>query len=142
RSRSHPSRGDYERRRGGKDVAMSHRLTWTRKGTRRPFRYFDARGRRIHDAEVIERLDSLAIPPAWKDVRIAASPRAKLQATGLDNAGRRQYRYHPPFRARQETAKFDELIRFAEKLPDLPLANGVNMTLDPSDPSYLSPSTS
>jgi DNA topoisomerase-1 len=116
--------------------AMS-RLTWTRAGRRRPFRYLDATGRRIRDPETIERLDSLAIPPAWKDVKIAASPRAKLQATGFDTAGRRQYRYHPDFRAQQETAKFQDLIRFAEKLPDLRLAMGEHLTLDPSDPLYV-----
>ena len=116
---------------------MSTRLAWTRKGTRRPFRYFDARGRRIEDPDVIERLDSLAIPPAWKDVRIAPGPRAKLQAIGIDSAGRRQYLYHPDFRARQEAAKFEQLIRFAERLPDLRLAMGEHLTHDPLDPLYV-----
>jgi DNA topoisomerase I len=113
---------------------MSNRLMWTRKGTRRPFRYFDAKGRRIRDPEILERLDALAIPPAWKDVRIAPGPRAKLQAVGIDSAGRKQYRYHPEFRARQEAAKYEELIRFAEKLPDLRLAMGEHLTRDPLDP--------
>jgi len=116
---------------------MPRRLTWTRKGTRRPFRYFDAKGRRIQDPDVIERLDGLAIPPAWKDVRISPSPGAKLQATGVDKAGRRQYRYHPDYRARQEAAKFQELIRFAERLPDLRLAIGEHLTHDPHDPLYV-----
>ena len=113
---------------------MSNRLTWTRKGTRRPFRYFDAGGKRIRDPEIVARLDALAIPPAWKDVRIAPGPRAKLQAVGIDGAGRKQYRYHPDFRARQEAAKYEELIRFAEKLPDLRLAMGEHLTRDPLDP--------
>jgi DNA topoisomerase I len=113
---------------------VSSRLTWTRKGTRRPFRYFDAKGKRIRDPEIVERLDALAIPPAWKDVRIAPGPRAKLQAIGIDSAGRKQYRYHPDFRARQEAAKYEELIRFAEKLPDLRLAMGEHLALDPLDP--------
>lgn len=113
------------------------RLTWTRTGSRRPFRYFDAKGRRIRDAATIARLDSLAIPPAWKDVKLAAAPRAKLQATGIDSAGRRQYRYHPDFRARQEAAKFQQLIRFAEKLPDLRLAMGEHLTHDSRDPLYV-----
>src|SRR3954470_1145142 len=116
---------------------MPSRLTWTREGTRRPFRYFDAQGNRIRDLDVIARLDSLAIPPAWKDVFIAPTPRAKLQAVGIDSAGRRQYRYHPDFRAQQEAAKYDELIRFAEKLPDLRLAMGEHLTLDPLDPLYV-----
>src|SRR3954464_15996877 len=113
---------------------MPSRLTWTRNGTRRPFRYLDAHGNRITDPAVIARLDTLAIPPAWKDVRISPSPRAKLQAVGVDSAGRMQYRYHPAFRAKQEAAKFDELIRFAEKLPDLRLAMGEHLMLDPRDP--------
>ena len=116
---------------------MPSRLTWTRKGTRRPFRYFDAQGNRIRDLDVIARLDSLAIPPAWKDVFIAPTPRAKLQAVGIDSAGRRQYRYHPDFRAQQEAAKYDELIRFAEKLPDLRLAMGEHLTRDPLDPLHV-----
>jgi DNA topoisomerase IB len=71
------------------------------------------------------------IPPAWKDVWISPRASAKLQATGVDKAGRRQYLYHPDFRARQEQAKFDKLVRFAEALPDLRLAMGEHMTLDP-----------
>ena len=116
---------------------MSNRLTWTRKGTRRPFRYFDAAGKRIVDPEIVERLDALAIPPAWTDVRIAPGRRAKLQAVGIDSAGRKQYRYHPDFRAQQEAAKYEELIRFAEKLPELRLAMGEHLTRDPLDPLHV-----
>ena len=83
--------------------------------------------------EVIERLDALAIPPAWKEVWISASARSKLQATGVDAAGRKQYRYHEAFRAKQEEAKYEKLIRFAERLPDLRLALGEHMTRDPLD---------
>jgi DNA topoisomerase I len=86
-------------------------------GSRRRFRYEDARGRRITDPEQLERIESLAIPPAWKDVWISPRPGAKLQATGIDSAGRKQYLYHPAFRAKQEQAKYDKLIRFAERLP-------------------------
>jgi DNA topoisomerase-1 len=107
---------------------------WRREGKRRPFRYFDARGTRIRDAATIERLDKLAIPPAWREVRISPGVKAKLQATGIDAAGRKQYIYHPDFRAQQEAAKFDKLIRFAEGLPDIRMAMGEHMTLDPLDP--------
>jgi DNA topoisomerase I len=107
---------------------------WRREGRRRPFRYFDARGTRIRDAATIERLDKLAIPPAWRDVWISPRVKAKLQATGIDAAGRKQYIYHPEFRAQQEAAKFDRLIRFAERLPDIRMAMGEHMTLDPIDP--------
>lgn len=110
------------------------RRGWKREGTKRPFRYFDARGQRIRDAAIVERLNSLAIPPAWRDVWISPNSNAKLQATGYDSAGRKQYLYHADFRAQQEAAKFDKLIRFAEKLPEIRLAMGEHMTLEPLDP--------
>jgi DNA topoisomerase-1 len=113
---------------------MSKRPGWTRVGSRRPFRYLDSKSKRITDPDVIERLDKLAIPPAWREVWIAPGPRAKVQATGLDSAGRRQYIYHPAFRAQQEAAKFGSLIRFAEKLPDIRQAMGEHMLLEPLDP--------
>ena len=98
---------------------MPRRGGWRREGSRGRFRYVDARGNRITDEEKLERIKSLVIPPAWKEVWIAASPSAKLQATGVDAAGRKQYLYHPNFRAQREQEKFDRLIRFAERLPNL-----------------------
>jgi DNA topoisomerase I len=77
------------------------------------------------------------IPPAWKDVWISPRATAKLQATGVDKAGRRQYLYHPEFRAQQEQAKFDKLVRFAEQLPDLRLAMGEHMTYDSGEREYV-----
>jgi DNA topoisomerase-1 len=94
-------------------------MGWTRQGRKGSFRYLDQRGRRIADPAKLERIEQLAIPPAWKDVSISPSPRAKLQATGSDKAGRKQYLYHPAYRAAQEQAKYDKLISFAEKLPEL-----------------------
>jgi DNA topoisomerase IB len=94
-------------------------MGWTRRGRKGAFRYFDQRGRQIRDPDKVERIEKLAIPPAWKDVWIAPGPRAKLQATGYDKAGRKQYLYHPSYRAAQEQAKYDKLIRFAELLPAL-----------------------
>jgi DNA topoisomerase I len=91
----------------------------TRVGRKGAFRYLDARGREITEAATIERIERLAVPPAWKDVWIAARPSAKLQATGYDRAGRKQYLYHSAYRAAQERAKFERLIRFAERLPAL-----------------------
>ena len=94
-------------------------MGWTRKGRKGSFRYYDRAGKQVKDAAKLERVEKLAIPPAWKDVWIAASPRAKLQATGFDKAGRKQYLYHADYRAAQEQAKYDKLIRFAERLPEL-----------------------
>jgi DNA topoisomerase-1 len=109
---------------------MAQRTGWRREGSKGRFRYVDAEGRRITDEERLERIRALAIPPAWRDVWIAASPRTKLQATGVDAAGRKQYLYHPEYRAKQEQAKYDKLIRFAERLPQLREVMGEHMGLD------------
>jgi DNA topoisomerase-1 len=106
---------------------------WTRRGRGGHFRYVDARGNAITDEEQLERIRALVIPPAWKDVWISPSPRAKLQASGRDAAGRRQYLYHAEFRAQQEQAKFDRLIRFAERLPTLRAATAEDITRDELD---------
>jgi DNA topoisomerase-1 len=110
---------------------MARRGGWRRLGSRGRFRYVDGRDRRIASAEALERIESLRIPPAWRDVRISPQAGAKLQATGRDRAGRLQYIYHPDFRARQERAKFEKLIRFGEKLPELREAMAAHMELAP-----------
>jgi DNA topoisomerase-1 len=115
---------------------MARRRGWRRLGSRGRFRYVDARGRPITDESALERIDSLRIPPAWRDVRISPRPYAKLQATGIDSAGRLQYLYHPDFRARQEQAKFDKLVRFAERLPELRAAMAEHMGLEPLEPEW------
>src|SRR5919204_5567931 len=112
---------------------MARKGGWRREGSRGRFRYFDARGNRITDEEKLERIEALVIPPAWKDVWISPSPTAKLQATGVDAAGRRQYLYHPDFRARQDEEKFGRLIRFAERLPDLRASMAEHMDSDSLD---------
>src|SRR5207248_10859501 len=65
--------------------AMARRGGWRREGSRGRFRYVDARGNRITDPEKLERIRSLVIPPAWKDVWISPRPTAKLQATGVED---------------------------------------------------------
>jgi len=74
----------------------------SRVGSKRAFRYVDAKGKAISDAAVLERIESLVIPPAWTDVWISPRPYAKVQATGYDKAGRKQYLYHADYRAAQE----------------------------------------
>jgi DNA topoisomerase-1 len=112
---------------------MARKGGWRREGSRRRFRYVDSRGKPITDEAKLARIEVLAIPPAWKDVWISPRAGAKLQATGLDAAGRRQYLYHPEFRAQQEQAKYDKLIRFAEALPDLRAAMAEHMERDTYD---------
>lgn len=73
------------------------------------FIYFNEGGRRIRDSSTLERIRALAIPPNYRDVRIAANPRAHLQAVGCDDAGRTQYRYHPNWEEVRERQKIDRL---------------------------------
>ena len=116
---------------------MARRGGWSRKGRKGRFRYYDSRGKQITDAAKLARIDELVIPPAWKDVWISPRATAKLQATGIDRAGRRQYLYHPEYRARQEQEKFDKLVRFAERLPDLRKAMAKDMEGEPLSPDWV-----
>jgi DNA topoisomerase I len=94
-------------------------MGWSRKGRKGAFRYFDSGGKRIVDERKLARIEALAIPPAWKGVSISPGSTAKLQATGFDAAGRKQYLYSADYRAQQERAKYDSLIRFGDALPTL-----------------------
>lgn len=84
----------------------------------RGFKYFHD-GQEVKDRKSLEYFESLKVPPAWKKVEIAKSPRAKILATGYDSSGRLQYIYNPSFRARQEKEKFERIIRFARALPKM-----------------------
>ena len=110
---------------------MASRGGWRRLGRSGRFRYVDARGNRITDPAKLARIEALKIPPAWRDVRIATRPGAKLQATGYDKAGRKQYLYHPDFRAAQEQAKFDKLVRFGEALPAIRARLAADLDAEP-----------
>jgi DNA topoisomerase-1 len=92
-------------------------LTIARERRGKGFCYRDAKGRLIEDAEVIARLASLAVPPAYQEVRFAENPRAHLQAIGRDAAGRLQYRYHPEWEKVRETQKAQRLAQFVSALP-------------------------
>lgn len=81
------------------------------------FAYLRPDGSPLDDPAAIDRIRRLAIPPAWTDVWIAPDPKAHLQATGRDGAGRKQYRYHESHLALREAAKFEHLVAFAEALP-------------------------
>jgi DNA topoisomerase I len=89
----------------------------TRRGHGRGFAYLDADGKRVTDQDTLERIRSLAIPPAWKDVWICPYPNGHLQATGTDDAGRRQYLYHDDWRTTQDADKHDRVRRLARRLP-------------------------
>jgi DNA topoisomerase I len=85
----------------------------------RGFSYLDEDGTTIEDAEVRERIRELAIPPAWTDVWICSDPRGHIQATGYDNAGRKQYLYHEAWREHRDRQKFEQMAAFGLALPAL-----------------------
>ncbi|HEX7347100.1 MAG TPA: hypothetical protein VF253_09935 [Candidatus Limnocylindrales bacterium] len=89
----------------------------TRRRRGRGFSYEDARGRPVRDPDVLARIRSLAVPPAWTDVWICPDADGHLQATGTDAAGRRQPIYHEAWRRRQDARKFERMTAFARSLP-------------------------
>ena len=89
----------------------------TRRGRGKGFEYISHEGRKIKDAEVLARIAELRIPPAWEDVWICPHAYGHLQATGVDDAGRKQYLYHERWREHRDREKFDEMIEFAQALP-------------------------
>lgn len=98
--RSQPDRPGYSRRRRGSG-----------------FSYLDEDGRVLKDTDVVERIRTLAIPPAWTEVWICPYPNGHIQAMGTDDAGRRQYLYHDDWRTSQDEDKHDRVRRLARKLP-------------------------
>jgi DNA topoisomerase-1 len=85
----------------------------------RGFTFRDAEGGKVTDSETLDRINALAIPPAWRHVQIAQSPKARVQATGFDDAGRKQYLYHSQWRERQDARKFDRALDLADRLPGI-----------------------
>ncbi|HSK14955.1 MAG TPA: hypothetical protein VK915_02170 [Gaiellaceae bacterium] len=85
----------------------------------RGYEYLDAEGMRVEDADVLERIRGLVIPPAWESVWICPLANGHIQAVGTDAAGRRQYLYHADWRLRRDREKFDEMLGFARALPSV-----------------------
>jgi DNA topoisomerase-1 len=83
------------------------------------FCYVTPDGARLADPAALKRIRKLAVPPAWKDVWICPFADGHLQATGRDDRGRKQYRYHPRFRQVRDSTKYEHVIAFAEALPAL-----------------------
>jgi len=102
---------------------------WTRRRAGRGFVYLDENGNRLPEEDVA-RIRSLAIPPAWTDVWICRRPNGHLQALGVDAAGRRQYLYHPDWRARQDELKFARVTRAARRLPAMRAAVLEDLSVD------------
>lgn len=89
----------------------------TRRRAGKGWAYFDAKGRRITDPEERMRLNAIALPPAYRDAWFCPAPNGHILATGIDDRGRKQYRYHPEFRAARESEKFEACACFGRLLP-------------------------
>jgi DNA topoisomerase-1 len=91
--------------------------------TRKPkgdgFVYYDNEEKQVRNKFTLDRLNSLAIPPAWRNVWICTQPNGHLQATGIDARGRKQYKYHPTWRSVRDEAKFERLLSFGRVLPKI-----------------------
>lgn len=90
---------------------------WTRRRQGRGVIYLDEAGTRITDPDRIARCRDLVIPPAWRDVWICPFPQGHIQAMGTDDAGRRQYLYHPQWRKRRDRAKHEQVLQIARRMP-------------------------
>jgi DNA topoisomerase-1 len=92
---------------------------YTRRQMGRYWAYFDEKGERIKDRETIDRLTSVGLPPAYTNAWFCRDPNGHLQAVGVDARGRKQYRYHPAFRARRDKKKYTGTLEFGAALPKL-----------------------
>ena len=90
-----------------------------RRKTRSGFRYLDVDGRPLRDKDDLARIKALAIPPAWTDVWICPRSDGHLQATGRDDRGRKQYRYHPDWRSFRDETKYGRMAEFGHALPGI-----------------------
>ena len=90
-----------------------------RVGRNKRFRYLDPSGHTVTDRDVLARIKSLVIPPAWTDVWICPNPLGHLQATGRDARGRKQYRYHPRWRQVRDEVKYGRMLAFAAAVPKI-----------------------
>ena len=92
---------------------------YSRKRMGRYWAYFDETGERLTDRETIDRLNAIALPPAYSDAWFCKDAEGHLQATGIDARGRKQYRYHPGFTARRDKKKYQGTLEFGAALPKL-----------------------
>jgi DNA topoisomerase I len=92
---------------------------YSRQKKGRSWAYFDEHGKRVSDRAEIDRLNAIALPPAYTHAWFCKDPTGHLQATGRDARGRKQYRYHPDYRSKRDTSKYEGCREFGEALPRL-----------------------
>ncbi|MGI8468152.1 MAG: DNA topoisomerase IB [Pyrinomonadaceae bacterium] len=113
-------------------IEQGKRGKWWRKtgGKTSGFKYSDKNEKIISDERDLERIKSLAIPPAWKYVRISPLASSSLQAIGMDTTGRIQYLYNPKFAEKQQQKKFSKIEKFGDYLPKLRKLTNENIALE------------
>ncbi|MEO8649181.1 MAG: DNA topoisomerase IB [Acidobacteriota bacterium] len=113
-------------------IEKGRRAGWIqRRGAKsRGFWYTDRNGIRVNDPELIERINKLVIPPAWKFIRVSPTPGSRIQAVGMDTSGRIQYIYSAKFAEKQQRLKFARIERFGETLPKLRITTNRDIALD------------
>ncbi len=90
-----------------------------RKKSGKGFVYVDKKGDKIAKKKVLQRIQQLVIPPMWKEVWVCKSPNGHLQATGLDDRGRKQYLYHEEYIRFRQDSKYEKMSEFGKKLPQI-----------------------
>jgi DNA topoisomerase IB len=105
----------------------------TRRRRGRGFEYVRIDGTQVRDRGTLDRIAGLGIPPAWKDVWICTEANGHIQATGIDDAGRKQYLYHDAWRTRRDQQKFDDMTEFATALKRL--RRRIDADLDGTEPT-------
>jgi DNA topoisomerase-1 len=111
--------GDEKRNGGRLRHSSDNEPGYTRRKQGRYWAYFDEDGNRITDRDTIDRLNAIALPPAYESAWFCKDENGHLQATGVDARGRKQYRYHAGFRARRDKKKYTGTLEFGAALPRL-----------------------
>lgn len=102
---------------------------FTRRRAGRGFAYYDTSGKIIRDRPTLKRVRALAVPPAYRDVWICRNASGHIQATGRDEKGRKQYRYHAKWHKARDSAKYEHMLTFAEVLPAIRARTAEHMRL-------------
>lgn len=117
KTRDKVASGMSSARAAGLRYANAEKAGISRKRRGKGFIYVGPAGRVVRDEKTLARVRALVLPPAWTDVWISTDPKAHLQATGRDAAGRKQYRYHADWRSERDSTKYHRMLAFAEVLP-------------------------
>jgi DNA topoisomerase I len=128
-----PAAGETDAQRAGLTYVATDELPgYTRRRCGRGFAFYDPKGRCIREPELRQRLRSLAVPPAWREVWICPDAQGHILATGRDDAGRKQYIYHPRWNQIRQEARYHSLVEFGQALPRIRAAVDADLGGEPT----------